>query len=431
MKSLLSVLKAAVVVALFEGIHIARWDVLMSDWTSNNVLEALATVAWVGGLHVAVWLLLGALFVRVFREPFPLFRAVFSVWALVALLARWMLLGEAGLYELLLATLLAMWLVPRSVWARLSSSFRMVLVGFALFIVSTFSLWGRVPDFAYPLAEQAWLYATSAALALIVCLAFFRWPRAMAVATVGGVVSIALWGSFAGTGSTEKPSVLWILIDTARRDHVSPFGSLAETPAIERLAAQGVLFEDAVTVVPKTPQSVASFFTGRYPIHHGLRTLHDELKENQPSVVKLFKEAGYRTAAFVNNPWLSKDRGFGQGFERYYSTYELGEKYGGGLRYVSWFVLADQLTVKQIETPSAKTPKVYQAQARALTDSASRYLRNVWQQPFFLYVHYFEPHWPYLPPPELEKHYDAPPGSNQQSELPRKRRDHARGADIR
>ena len=71
MKSLLSVLKAAVVVALFEGIHIARWDVLMSDWTSNNVLEALATVAWVGGLHVAVWLLLGALFVRVFREPLP------------------------------------------------------------------------------------------------------------------------------------------------------------------------------------------------------------------------------------------------------------------------------------------------------------------------------------------------------------------------
>ncbi len=418
MKSLLPVFKAAVVVGLFEGIHIARWDVLMGDWTSVSVLEALGAVGWIAALHIGVWMFLGAIFVRVFREPFPLFRAVFSVWAVVALLARWMLLGETGPYELLLATLLAMWLVPRSVWARLSGSLRMILVGLALFIASTFSLWGRVPDFAYPLGEQAWLYGTSAALALLVSLAFFHWPRAMAATIVGCVVSIALWGAFAGTGSSDKPNVLWILIDTTRRDHVRPFGSLAQTPAIEKLAAEGILFEDAVTVIPKTPQSVASFFTGRYPIHHGLRTLHDELKENQPSVVRLFNEAGYRTAAFVNNPWLSKDRGFGQGFERYYSIYELGEKYGGGLRYVSWFVLADRLTVKRIETPSAKAPKVYQAQARTVTDSVSRYLRSVKQQPFFLYVHYFEPHWPYLPPPELEKRYDAPPGATSKVNFP-------------
>lgn len=390
----------------------------MGEWTSTNVLEALGTVAWVAGLHIGVWMLLGVIFVRVFREPFPLFRGVFTVWALVALLARWVLLGETGPFELLLATLLAMWLVPRSIWTRLSGSFRMVLVGFALFIPSTFSLWGRVPDFAYPLGEQAWLYATSAALALMVSLVFFRWPRAVAVGTLGCVVSIAIWGAFTGTGSSDKPNVLWILIDTTRRDHVSPFGSFAQTPAIENLAAEGALFEDAVTVIPKTPQSVASFFTGRYPIHHGLRTLHDELKENQPSVVRLFKEAGYRTAAFVNNPWLSKERGFGQGFERYYSTYELGEKYGGGLRYVSWFVLADRVTVKRIETPSAKTPKVYQAQARAVTDSASRYLHSIRQQPFFLYAHYFEPHWPYLPPPELEKRYDSPSGATSKVNFP-------------
>ena len=418
MKSLQPLFKAAVVVGLFEGIHIARWDVLMDEWTSSNVLEALFTLGWAAGLHIAVWMLLGAVLSRVFREPFPLFRVVFSVWALVALLARFMLLGETGPYELLLATLLAMWLVPRSIWARLSSSFRLLLVGLALFIASTFSLWGRVPDFAYPLGGQAWLYATSAALALIVSLGFFRWPRAAAAAALGSVVSIALWGAFARTGSSDRPNVLWILIDTTRRDHVSPYGSLTRTPGIERLAAEGILFEDAVTVIPKTPQSVASFFTGRYPIHHGLRTLHDELKENQPSVVKLFNEAGYRTAAFVNNPWLSKDRGFGQGFERYYSTYELGEKYGGALRYVSWFVLADRLTVKRIETPSAKTPKVYQAQARALTDSASRYLRNVQQQPFFIYAHYFEPHWPYLPPPALEKRYDAPSGAASKVNFP-------------
>ena len=56
MKSLLPVFKAAFVVGLFEGIHIARWDVLMGDWTSSNVLEALGTVGWVGGLHIGVWM---------------------------------------------------------------------------------------------------------------------------------------------------------------------------------------------------------------------------------------------------------------------------------------------------------------------------------------------------------------------------------------
>ena len=63
MKSLLPLFKAAVVVGLFEGIHIARWDVLMGEWTSTNVLEALATVGWVAGLHIGVWMLLGVFLV--------------------------------------------------------------------------------------------------------------------------------------------------------------------------------------------------------------------------------------------------------------------------------------------------------------------------------------------------------------------------------
>ena len=288
-----------------------------------------------------------------------------------------------------------------------------------------------MPDFAYPLGEQAWLYATSAALALIVSLALFRWPRAMAAAIAGSVVSIALWGSFAGTGSTEKPNVLWILIDTTRRDHVSPFGSLAETPAIERLAAQGVLFEDAVTVIPKTPQSVASFFTGRYPIHHGVRTLHGELKESQPSVVKLFKEAGYRTAAFVNNPWLSKDRGFGQGFERYYSTYELGEKYGGVLRYVSWFVLADRLTVKRIETTFAENPEGLSGAGAHVDRLGVPLLAECTAAAVLPLCALLRTALALPASSRARETLRRTAGSNQQSELPRKRRDHARGTDIR
>ena len=412
-KSLLPILKAAVLVALFEGIHIARYEFLMGDWASHSVLDGFRALAWVAGLHVVLWLFLGFLFSLLFRDPFTIYRAVFSVWASVAFLARWMFEDGSGAtaYELLLLTGLVLWLTPRRWWARLSPSFRLGLACFALLIVSTFSLWGRVPDFSHPLGEQFWLYAGSAVVAIAACLVLFRWPRLTAGALAACLLSITLWNSLSRTPTADKPNVLWILIDTTRRDHVSPFGGLAETPAIERLAAEGIRFDDAVTVIPKTTQSVASFFTGSYPFHHGLRTLTDELKDSPNNVVKLFQEAGYRTAAFVNNPWLSKDHGFGLGFERYDSTTELDEKYGGSLRYVSWFVLADRLTVKRIETSEATKPGVYVARDRLVTDAVSRYLRDIAREPFFIYAHYFQPHWPYLPPAPLEEKYGAPAGA--------------------
>ena len=413
MKSLSLILKAAVLVAFFEGIHIARYEALAGSWTSHNLLDAVRAFGWVAGLHFAAWMLLGLVLSFVIREPYTLFRAVFTVWATVTFLSRWMLQDGSGAtaWELLLLTGLVMWLTPRSWWARFSPSFRTGLACFALLIVSTFGLWGRVPDFSYPLGKQFWLYAPSAAAAIFVGQAMFRWPRATAVALVGCVLSITLWGSFSRRGTTDKPNVLWILIDTTRRDHIRPFGTLAETPAIERLASEGIRFDDAVTVVPKTPQSVASFFTGSYPFHHGLRALNDDLEDLPTNVVTTFQEAGYRTAAFVNNPWISESHGFGQGFEDYFMTSDLEAKYGGSLRYVSWFVLADRLTVKLIETSEAATPEIYVARARSVTDSVSRYLRDVARPPFFIYAHYFEPHWPYLPPAHLERKYGAPSGA--------------------
>jgi arylsulfatase A-like enzyme len=221
---------------------------------------------------------------------------------------------------------------------------------------------------------------------------------------------VSLWNTFSRWGTTDQPNVLWILIDTTRRDHVRPFGTLAETPAIERLASEGVRFDDAVTVIPKTAQSVASFFTGSYPFHHGVRALTDDLGALPANVVTTFQKAGYRTAAFVNNPWISETHGFGQGFDDYFLTTELEVQYGGSLRYVSWFVLADRLTVQRIETGEAATPEVYVAHAYSVTGAVSRYLHGVARPPFFIYAHYFEPHWPYLPPAEMEKKYGAPPG---------------------
>jgi arylsulfatase A-like enzyme len=411
MKNLSLVLKAAVLIAFFEGIHIARHEALAGGWSSHNVLEAMRAFGWVAGLHLLAWMLLGLLLSLVLREPYTLFRAVFTVWAAVTFLSRWLQEGSGSTpWEPLLLTSLILWLTPRSWWARFSPSFRTGLACFALLTVSVFSFWGRVPDFSDPLAQQSWLYVTSAAVAILMAQGIFRWPRATVVALVGCVLAAFLWNIFSRRGTTDQPNVLWILIDTTRRDHVPPFGTLAETPAIERLASEGIRFDDAVTVIPKTAQSVASFFTGSYPFHHGVRALTDELRALPTNVVTTFQEAGYRTAAFVNNPWISETHGFGQGFDDYFLTTDLEVQYGGSLRYVSWFVLADRLTVKRIEASEAATPDVYVARARSVTGAVSRYLRGVVRPPFFIYAHYFQPHWPYLPPPDLEKKYGAPPG---------------------
>ena len=411
MKKLSLVLKAAVLIAGFEGIHIARQEALSSGWSSHDALEALQAFGWVAGLHLLAWLLLGLLLSLVIREPFTLFRAVFTVWAAVTFLSRSMLQGSGSTpWEPLLLIGLVLWFTPRSWWSRFSPAFRNALACLALITVSILGFWGRIPDFSAPLGEQFSSYAASVVVAILFTLAIFRWPRAVLGTVAACALSVFLWNTWSRRGTTDKPNVLWILIDTTRRDHVQPFGTLAETPAIARLAAEGIRFDDAVTVIPKTAQSVASFFTGSYPFHHGVRTLTDQFAELPSNVIGTFQEAGYRTAAFVNNPWISPDHGFGQGFDEYFLTTDLEEKYGGPLRYVSWFVLADRLTVERIETTEAESPEVYVAHARSVTGAVSRYLRGIARPPFFIYAHYFQPHWPYLPPPELEKKYGAPPG---------------------
>jgi len=346
-----------------------------------------------------------------FRHPFNVFRLTLSVWAIIVFLAHRLVQDQFGTgpHGLLLVTLAVLWMTPRSWWSRLVAPLRPALAAVALVFVSTYSLWGRVPDFEYPLGELFWLYSTTAVLVFALTLAAFRWPRTAGVIVAAIGLSAVLATNLPRTPPSERPNVLWILVDTARRDHIRPFGNLVQTPAIESLADEGVVFDDAVTVIPKTSQSIASFFTGLYPIHHGLRTLSGDLAQSIPNVVKRFKESGYRTAAFVNNPWLSTKHGFGQGFEQFYNNQQMAERDGGALRYVSWSIVLQRLMGRSTES----TPVIegyYQAKASRVTDSATRYLRGTGRESFFLYVHYFEPHWPYLPPRRLEQRYDAPPG---------------------
>ena len=183
-----------------------------------------------------------------------------------------------------------------------------------------------------------------------------------------------------------RPSVLLVTIDTLRADRVGCYGHTgAATPTLDGLAARGARFATAVAHAPLTGPSHASLLTGLTPLGHGLR---DNGGFVLPATVKTaaetFRQAGYRTAAFVSGFPLDRRFGFARGFD----TYDDHLPRGNDRRrtpYVERFADATTDSVlRWVQAPSAATP-------------------------FFLWVHYYDPHAPYEPPGDLANRFRAAP----------------------
>ncbi|MEK7283241.1 MAG: sulfatase [Acidobacteriota bacterium] len=171
-----------------------------------------------------------------------------------------------------------------------------------------------------------------------------------------------------------RPNVLLITVDTLRADRLGCYGyARATSPNIDRLAARGVLFERAFTTLPRTTQSVASIMTGRYPKAHGARGLFSSLSSANLTLAEILKEDGYDTAAFVSNLFLRPGQGFEQGFDRYDNPQRRWE--GNS--------------------------------AAEITEAAIAWLRSrPADRPFFLWVHYLDPHWTYRPSAPFDRLFD-------------------------
>src|SRR5215831_5682233 len=119
--------------------------------------------------------------------------------------------------------------------------------------------------------------------------------------------------------SPTSPSVLLITLDTVRADHIGCYGySRIETPAIDRLASDGVRFENAYTLVPITLPSHAVILTGTYPMFSGVRDFTSPpLAANVPTLAERLRRHGYHTAAFVSSFVLNSMWGLNRGFEVY------------------------------------------------------------------------------------------------------------------
>lgn len=186
-----------------------------------------------------------------------------------------------------------------------------------------------------------------------------------------------------GGGSQSPPTrVILISIDTCRPDHLSAYGYRRSTsPALDALADRGVLFENAFCQVPDTTPSHASILTSRFPHEHGAAN-GVPLRESFTTLAEILSDEGFATGAFVSGYTMEAEvSGLAQGFE----TYD------------------DELT--QLGTETAKQPN--ERAAEPTTDRAIAWLEQHADDPFFLFVHYFDPHARYLPPAPYDTMFPA------------------------
>ena len=125
------------------------------------------------------------------------------------------------------------------------------------------------------------------------------------------------------SGPSERPNVVLVVLDTHRADVLSSYGnSVQTTPNLDRLASEGMRFERAFSTDFWTLPGHASLFTGQYPSRHGATSETNALASEVDTLAEALQRDGYRTGAFVSNPWVSAERGFAQGFDTFEETWK-------------------------------------------------------------------------------------------------------------
>jgi len=202
------------------------------------------------------------------------------------------------------------------------------------------------------------------------------------------VIFIMIFASYAAAQTRGKPAlnVVLITIDTLRADHVGCYGyKKIKTPNIDGLAADGSRFERAFAVVPVTLPSHTSILTGTYPMLNGMHDFSgNKLSPQQPTLASVLKQAGYQTGAVVGAAVLDSRFGLNQGFDFYYDHFD--------------FSRLDEANLDEMERPG-----------NVVADTALGWLAENSQKHFFLWMHLYDPHYPYRPPQPYSSEYASHP----------------------
>lgn len=226
---------------------------------------------------------------------------------------------------------------------------------------------GLVVSMAYGIRATLLLGAACYLALVLPALRLRRRAAASAVIVLG---ALALGGCGPGAQSVaqpeRRPDILLVTLDTARADELRPYGGAgARTPNIDRLAAEGLVFEDAIAPVPETRPSHLTIFTSLYPRDHGvLGNSMSRLRQGVGTLPAALRDAGYDTGGFLGAAVFD----------------------AGSMRDLGF----DHLSLPA--EPQRPAGEVVAAAIDWLTARDGG-------KPFFLWVHLFDPHMPYQPPP--------------------------------
>lgn len=222
-----------------------------------------------------------------------------------------------------------------------------------------------------------------AVVVLLAVAAFLLWTVSGTTVTAPSGVSL---GELPRGVEPGDLSLLLVTLDTTRADRLGCYGfDEIETPNLDRLAREGVLFEQAESVAPLTLPAHSSIFTGELPPAHGVRDNGGfYLDEQNVVLAELLADAGFRTGGFVGSFVLDSKWGIAQGFDRYFDDFDLSRRAG--------------LSLGEIQRPAAE-----------VTDAALAWLDEDATSRLFAWVHYYDPHSPYeAPEPFATRYGDRP-----------------------
>lgn len=175
-------------------------------------------------------------------------------------------------------------------------------------------------------------------------------------------------------------NVVLISLDSLRADHLGCYGYDRDTsPRVDRLASEGIRFENAIATSSWTLPTHLTMFTGRYQLSHGV--VHDTitLSPAVPTLGQIMKSVGYSTAGFVSGPYVAGHYGYDRGMDTYV---DLSAEYG-----------------HRREARSAIV-------APAINELALPWIEEHRREPFFLFLHYFDIHYDFVPPPPYDTMFD-------------------------
>jgi arylsulfatase A-like enzyme len=244
-------------------------------------------------------------------------------------------------------------------------------VGLGLLALSAFTWWvgrwgGEDRDLVVALASAGTLVFVGF-VTVRLALAPLLSARSLLALLLAGFAGSALPGC---SRPPSPPNLLLVVVDSLRADHLSAYGHRRPTsPALDALAGRGVRFTRAYATAPWTKPSVASLFTGLAPSAHGVQRVPGPLSPQLPSLPESLARAGFATGGVVSHSLIGSRFGFERGFEVFLESEARGASH----------LSSEGVTRQAIELLDRLT-----AEGR----------------PFFLFVHYFDPHYTYRRHPE-------------------------------